>query len=343
MRGSYEVSVHNYSRKMCIIVHQIYFISSVSEYFWCKLFFKHIFISLCLWKCDRNKVGHFKNWGGRLTSILNGPKQFESPVDSHYLHFFHLQKTPHRNTKPGLGVLSCPAGRTGEKNFNLLLKLLCSHVSQKVLFSRLSYVLLIHLSFLVKSLFSFPLPTGVSSSVPELYSIQDESPAEGDKRLSSDFVLIRMTFRLTLNKKREMLDRTWYKMMYRNDMNPAWKMMALLKLKVEKQQSVFDASLIVIITIKFGLFNRISHCCTIIFDFTVYSVVFRYLVLSYFDSLFNFTHDSYIYFLNGTNVTEACQVVLLVGEMFLVVFQPDTQTHSVLQVVETSVMNYWTI
>ena len=204
LRGSYEVSVHNYSRKN---VH-----NCASNLFhiicqWILLvqafFFKHIFISLCLWKCDRNKVGHFKNWGGRLTSIPNGLKQFESPVDSHYLHFFHLQKTPHRNTKPGLGVLSCPAGRTGEKNFKLLLKLLCSHVSQKVLLSRLSYVLLIHLSFLVKSLFSFPLPTGVSSSVPELCSIQDESPAEGDKRLSSDFVLIRMTFRLTFNKKQE--------------------------------------------------------------------------------------------------------------------------------------------
>ena len=100
-------------------------------------------------------------------------------------------------------VLSCPAGRTGERNFKSLLKLLCSHVSQKVLFSSLSYVLLIHLSFLVRSLFSFPLPTGVSSSVPELCSIQVESPAEGDKRLSSDFGLTRMAFWLKFNKKQE--------------------------------------------------------------------------------------------------------------------------------------------
>lgn len=33
-------------------------------------------------------------------------------------------------------------------------------------------------------------------------------------------------------------------MIYRNNMNPAWRMMALSKLNVEERQSVFDALLI---------------------------------------------------------------------------------------------------
>ena len=156
-----------------------------------------------------DKFGHFKKWCRHLPSIPNSQKQNTSPVDFHYLRFYicrKLQTGTSTRTHWASGLWVVPSFLSSwEERWQEL-----QVIAQTIMFlcltkhfvSSLSHFLLFHFYLLVKGYFSFPLPTGVSSSVPELCSVQDESPAEGDKRLSSVFGLTRMTFRLNKKQKR---------------------------------------------------------------------------------------------------------------------------------------------
>ena len=267
MRGSYEVRVHNYSRKK---VHNrasnvfrviCQWILLVQVFSWTHF---HLIMSL---KCEGDKAGHFKKWWGRLPSVPNSLKQLGNLWDSHYLHFYLCRKLwkekSARTQWGGLWVRSSFMSSWEDRweELQVITQTIMFLCLTKHFVSSLSYFLRIHFYFLVKSLFSFPLATGVSCSVPELCSVQDEWTGH----MIYDDV---------------------------NNMDPAWRMTALLKLRVEKQQSVFciinleqssrkcvlnqDSRFFcwqqLFITLKIRTFNLISHCsCTVIFVFTAYS------------------------------------------------------------------------
>ena len=143
MKGSYEVRVHDYSRKKVHngasnLFHDICQWRLLVQAFslTCMYIYFNLIMSLILWQ----------EQGWPFWNIVSSkcPQQSETMWKSSRFSLFSIlyqQKTMDRNTKPGLSEqqdseswpVSCPVGRKGDKSFKPLLKLLCSHVSQSIL------------------------------------------------------------------------------------------------------------------------------------------------------------------------------------------------------------------